>query len=84
VIPLKCRHFVVGTRFCASAARPNAGNTALERQPLPVPLTAFQRDPAKKSPLERNVIPGSSAQTMPRLASRNTGSSTRKRQRSPF
>jgi hypothetical protein len=44
---------MVGTRFCASAARPNAENTALKWQPLPVPLTAFQYDPAKPSTLER-------------------------------
>jgi hypothetical protein len=47
--PLKCRHVVVGTRFCASAARPNAGNAALERQPLPILPTAFHGDPVKKS-----------------------------------
>jgi hypothetical protein len=34
-IQFKCRHFGVGTRFCASAAHPNAGNAALERRPLP-------------------------------------------------
>jgi hypothetical protein len=53
---LKCRRFVVGTRFCASAARPNAGNTALERQRLPVLPTVFQCDPAKKSLLERRDV----------------------------
>jgi long-chain acyl-CoA synthetase len=58
VTPLRCRLFMVGTRFCASAARPNAEHTALERQRLPLPLTAFQRDPAKKSTLERIVTPG--------------------------
>jgi hypothetical protein len=26
VTAFKCRHFVVGTRFCASAARPGAGH----------------------------------------------------------
>jgi uncharacterized protein len=52
---LRCRLFIVGTRFCASAARPNAEHTALERQRLPLPLTAFQRDPAKKSTLERRA-----------------------------
>jgi len=51
---LRCRLFMVGTRFCASAARPNAENTALERQPLPLPLTALHCDPAKKSTLERD------------------------------
>jgi hypothetical protein len=51
--PLKCRHVVVGTRFCASAARPNAGNAALERQPLPILPTAFHCDPVKKSPPEK-------------------------------
>jgi hypothetical protein len=44
---------MVGTRFCASAARPNAENTALKWQPLPVPLTAFQYDPAKPSTREK-------------------------------
>jgi hypothetical protein len=28
---LKCRHVVVGTRFCASAPRPDAGRTLLKR-----------------------------------------------------
>ncbi len=46
---------MVGTRFCASAARSNAEHTALEWQPLPVPLTAFQCDPTKKSTLESHV-----------------------------
>jgi hypothetical protein len=55
---LRCRLFMVGTRFCASAARSNAEHTALERQLLPVPLTAFQCDPAKKSTLERGVMWG--------------------------
>jgi hypothetical protein len=57
-VPLKCRHVVVGTRFCASAARPNAGNAALERRPLPILPTAFHGDPAKKSPPERTPALG--------------------------
>jgi hypothetical protein len=51
-MPLRCRLFVVGTRFCASVARPDAGNVLLERWFLPVQPTAFQCDPAKKSTLE--------------------------------
>jgi hypothetical protein len=51
--PLKCRHFVVGTRFCASAAHPNAGNAVLEQRPLPILPTAFHGDPAKTSTPER-------------------------------
>ena len=50
--PLRCRLFMVGTRFCASAARPNAEHTARERQRLPLPLTAFQCALTKKSTLE--------------------------------
>jgi hypothetical protein len=55
--PLKCRHFVVGTRFCASAARPTAGNAVLEQRPLPILPTAFQCDPVKKSIPERWASP---------------------------
>jgi hypothetical protein len=51
------RSAVVGTRFGASAARPTAGNTALERQPLPILPTAFHGDPAKTSPPERPAPP---------------------------
>jgi hypothetical protein len=56
--PLKCRHVVVGTRFCASAARPNAGNAVLEQRPLPILPTAFHGDPAKTSTPERLRSPG--------------------------
>jgi hypothetical protein len=57
VPPLKWRHVVVGTRFCASAARPNAGNAVLEQRPLPILPTAFHGDPAKTSTPERKVLP---------------------------
>jgi hypothetical protein len=43
---------MVGTRFCASATRLDAGNAALEWSPLLVPLTAFHGDLVKKSILE--------------------------------
>jgi len=55
---LKWRYFGVGTRFCASAARPNAGNAALERRPLPILSTAFHGDPAKTSTPERGTADG--------------------------
>jgi hypothetical protein len=50
---LRCRRFVVGTRFCTSATRSNAEHAALEWQPLPVLLTACQCDPTKTSTRER-------------------------------
>jgi hypothetical protein len=53
--PLKCRHVVVGTRFCASAAPPNAGNAVLEQRPLPILPTAFHGDPAKTSTPESSL-----------------------------
>ena len=61
-VTLRCRLFMVGTRFCASAARPNAEHTARERQPLPLPLTAFQCTLTKKSTLERVEVMGDGAE----------------------
>jgi hypothetical protein len=55
---LKWRHVVVGTRFCASAARPTAGNAVLEQRPLPILPTAFHGDPAKTSTPERSIPAG--------------------------
>ncbi len=55
---------MVGTRFCASATRPDAGRALLERQSLPREPTAFHGDLAKKSTLERGDIP---RQTQERL-----------------
>jgi len=49
---LRCKHVVVGTRFCASAPRPDAGRALLDRRSLPREPTAFNCDPAKKSTLE--------------------------------
>ncbi len=49
---LRCRHIVVGTRFCASAARPDVGRALREQRSLPREPTTFQCDLAKKSTLE--------------------------------
>jgi hypothetical protein len=51
--------FVVGTRFCASAGRPDARNALLKRRSLPVSPTAFHCALAKKSTLERDRPSGS-------------------------
>jgi len=50
---LRCRHVVVGTRFCASATRPDAGRALLDRWSLPREPTAFHCDLAKTSTRER-------------------------------
>jgi hypothetical protein len=44
---------MVGTRSSASAARPDAGRTLLDRRSLPREPTAFQCNPTKPSPRER-------------------------------
>jgi hypothetical protein len=74
--PLKWRHVVVGTRFCASAARPTAGNAVLEQRPLPILPTAFHGDPAKKSTPESPEPPGSIVKTCTVVPPLSTCSST--------
>jgi hypothetical protein len=44
--PLRCRLFMGGTRFCASAARSNAEHTALERQPPRSPSPLLNAKPS--------------------------------------
>jgi hypothetical protein len=48
---------VIGTRFCASATRPDVGNVALERRPVPDPPPISQCDPVKTSTPESRYHP---------------------------